>query len=235
MFYPFPFRLYFRLALFSCNFLNTDNNNKFNPIFSLAEKRITHSSDFASSSARSVVNGDRDNLSEFSFFSLTPTFHFTFFLLTQNEFAPPSRTDIVGSQVRFDSRGDGLGRYNVYNYQKIIPDPPDPSASSFDASSTANETIYSFDSISSQSQSPSSSSQSKFGYALVGTWLEDGLSLNKSKIYFNEKATHVVSLHHWFLYSSFFFALSSLFFGAVELLLAHFSAQVDSSSVIYIS
>ena len=28
-------------------------------------------------------------------------------------------TDIVGSQVRFDQQGDGLGRYNIYNYQKV--------------------------------------------------------------------------------------------------------------------
>lgn len=28
-------------------------------------------------------------------------------------------SDIVGSQVRFDQQGDGLGRYNIYNYQKV--------------------------------------------------------------------------------------------------------------------
>ncbi|KAI1290802.1 Metabotropic glutamate receptor [Halotydeus destructor] len=27
-------------------------------------------------------------------------------------------TDIAGSMVRFDSQGDGLGRYNIYNYQR---------------------------------------------------------------------------------------------------------------------
>lgn len=31
----------------------------------------------------------------------------------------PWSTDIVGSQVRFDQQGDGLGRYNIYNYQKV--------------------------------------------------------------------------------------------------------------------
>lgn len=97
----------------------------------------------------------------------------------------------MGSQVRFDSQGDGLGRYNIYNYQKLSSEPV--AAFDDDTSRVSNDSSFIGPVPLTHSAVSNVQSQSKFGYALVGTWVEDGLSLNKSKIYFNEKATRVVS------------------------------------------
>ena len=77
-------------------------------------------------------------------------------------------TDIVGSQVRFDYQGDGLGRYNIYNYQKTTP----------------YTSYYSSSSSHFNSTSPSSS---QYMYQAVGRWIEDGLTLERNKILFNER------------------------------------------------
>ena len=82
-------------------------------------------------------------------------------------------TDIVGSQVRFDQQGDGLGRYNIYNFQRV-------SAMAPDGSVLVNGTSQ-----------PSSTSHS-FAYVEIGKWFEGGLaSLAKDKLLWNERSTSV--------------------------------------------
>lgn len=42
------------------------------------------------------------------------------FLLYFIQFSPSFCTDLAGSPVKFDHRGDGLARYDILNYQRLI-------------------------------------------------------------------------------------------------------------------
>lgn len=88
--------------------------------------------------------------------------------------------------MRFDPQGDGLGRYNIYNYQKQIapanttPWPPflNLTTASSSSSRSSNKTLT----------SPTIKSTSSYAYAKVGVWFDDVLLLNKSDILFNERS-----------------------------------------------
>lgn len=125
-----------------------------------------------------------------------------------------TRTDLVGSQVRFDEQGDGLGRYNIYNYQKAVPpgnqidssstelpgltnlmdngSVPSPSFITMRRGGAAGAHYSRLHQMLQQHHQSSGSGHpisGTYAYAKVGFWFkEDGLTLDKSSITFNERS-----------------------------------------------
>lgn len=105
--------------------------------------------------------------------------------------------DLAGSEVKFDDSGDGLGRYNIYNFRQVresisetegdlsAAEEIEPGADNEPAN---NPSERNQESDSSQAQpeietrvadfSRQNIGQSKFEYTTVGRWAEDDFDLN---------------------------------------------------------
>ena len=90
---------------------------------------------------------------------------------------------MVGSQVRFDHQGDGLGRYNIYNFQRLTGG--DESEGNGTAAAEGNGTTG--------GAGGSKTQQHRYGYAKVGVWFEDVLSLEASRVLFNARSRQAPS------------------------------------------
>lgn len=124
--------------------------------------------------------------SSFSFHFLSQLIHFRFSSFFASGFFSHTHKDLAGSHIKFKPNGDGLGRYNIYNFQRSSPGSR-PSSQNTGAynSDALTEELEDDDEESGNGAAGSVMEDQHWEYKLVGDWSEEEFHLKLDELRFS--------------------------------------------------